>query len=112
MTSDGSGVVAIPLLVARDGVGYGSLAPVWLRPVGAGIAAAAVTLVPAALWIDSDSLLGLLAVAALWTVLFGAAAWRVGLGERERAAVRRVLAALRNPVSSARSGPAELDEPV
>jgi membrane protein EpsK len=107
------GAVAIPLLAARDGVGYRSLAPVWLRPVGAGVAAAALTLVPAALWVDSDSLLGLLAVAALWTVVFGAAAWRVGLGEPERGAVRRVLAALRNPVPPARRRPAaELDEPV
>jgi O-antigen/teichoic acid export membrane protein len=105
-----SGAVAIPLLVGRDGVGYGALVSTWLRPVAAGVAAAAVTLVPAALLTDSEGLAGLLAVTALWTVAFGAVAWRVGLGEPERQAVRRVLTAVRSPLATAQARPGELDD--
>ena len=90
------GAVALPRVVARDGIAYGALRRAWARPVAVGLPAAAVTLVPAAvLWHDSHSLPGLLAVGALWTALYSAAAWFFALGRRERAFLRRGLAKAR-----------------
>jgi O-antigen/teichoic acid export membrane protein len=93
------GAVALPRVVARDGIAYTTLARAWARPVAAGIPAVAVTLLPAAmLWHDSRSLPGLLAVGGLWVVVYAAAAWFLALGPRERAFVRRTLARARGDI--------------
>jgi O-antigen/teichoic acid export membrane protein len=98
----GVGAIALPLLVARDGITYRLLVSAWSRPVAAGLVASSVTLVPAAvLWHDSHSLPGVLAVGAVWSVVYAALAWRVALGPPERAFVRRTLANARRPVAEA-----------
>jgi len=97
------GVVAVPRLVTREGVAYRALVRAWARPVAAGIPAAAVTLVPAAiLWHASSSLAGILLLGAAWTAAYGAFAWRLALGTPERMLVRRLVGAGRLRAASAR----------
>ncbi len=99
------GAIALPLVLARDEISYGSLLRAWARPIAAGLPAAAATLLPAALlWHDSRSLPGLVAVGAIWTAVYGATAWFFALGSRERAFVMRTLAKARgniDPVGAA-----------
>jgi O-antigen/teichoic acid export membrane protein len=80
----------LPRLVAREGIRLAALVRAWTRPVAAGAAAAAVTLVPAAvLWSGSRSLPGILGLGALWSVVYAAVAWVLALGPREREFIRR-----------------------
>jgi hypothetical protein len=94
-------VLALPLVLVRDGLAYRRLASAWGRAVAAGLAPACVTLVPAALlWHRSSSLPGVLAVTCAWAVALVPAAWFVGLGGTERSGIQRALRRLR-PASGA-----------
>jgi O-antigen/teichoic acid export membrane protein len=86
------GALVLPRLVAREGISARTLMHAWAPPVVAGAAAAAVTLVPAALlWGGSRSLPGILGIGAAWSVVYAAVAWMVALGPRERQFVRRMV---------------------
>lgn len=84
--------VVLPMLLIRDGVTYLGLATSWLRSLGAAVIPVAVVLVPAAfIWHGSDSLLGVLAVCAVWAVAFAPAAWFAGLRRSDRDQVQQLL---------------------
>jgi len=84
--------VVTPWLVRREtGVGVGSLARAWLRPVVLAAVAALPTLVAARL-LAIDTLLEFTVVAAVWALVYAAVFWRWGLDERERGTLQRAFA--------------------
>ncbi len=90
-------VLVMPVLARRGGVPVRSLFASWAGPVAAGAIAALPTLVLARWLTDTDSLLVLAAVGAVWSVVFGAVAWRLGLTASERVLVRSLATSRRRP---------------
>lgn len=98
LVAEGIGAaIVLPLLARRRGVSLRRLFVSWGRPVAVGLGSALPTLALARYLTDTDSLLVLAGVGAVWTIVFCAAAWALALGPAERSFVRSLGRARRTP---------------
>lgn len=104
LTEAVAAAVVTPLLVRREtGLGVGTLARAWLRPVLLAAVVALPTLGAARL-LAIDTLLEFSAVAGVWAVAYGGVFWLWGLDERERGTLRRAFSGGSPPAHAALAG--------